>query len=253
MIADEKNVLNPTVGKLAEKLCRSSMFPTLIVDDLLCCVYSSHPKIVPVGTLLSLFLKEPPVSPLKKERDVILFLNNVSYCARFIPIDKTYSFCQLLDFSSIMTLAACTDMYSIIEQRFSLLRDCLDNIRNFVKKLEEELPSKSRVRYMQMVDISAETDKFDRLLTGMSDYIYMSLSPNESDQIIDTHGMVDWIVKRSNSVLEQSGKCLEFITDVDAFYICANQRYAIISILNAVQNALLYSPVMDTPVVSLTK
>lgn len=240
---------------LAKKLCRSSVFPTLIVDDLMRCVYSSHPKKVPVGTLLSLFLKEPPGSPLKKEKDMLLFLNNVSYCARFIPIDKNYSFCHLLDCSAIISLAAYTDMYSLIEERLSLLWECSDKIRNIVKTLDEVFPPKTRLRHTQMMAINAEAGKLDLLLESLSNYTYMAFSQNGNniDEVIDTHALIELLVRSSNEVLAESGKCLDFITDVDAFFICTNQRYAIIAILNAIQNALLYSPVDDIPVVSLTK
>lgn len=253
MITDEKNTLDPVVKKFAEKICRVSAFPMLIVDDLLRCVYSSQPKKIPVGTLLSLFLNEPLGSPLKKEKDVLLFLNGVFYCARFIPIDKNYSFCHLLDCSDIITLASYTNMYAIIEQRFSLLWECSDMIRNIIKKLEDVLPPKIRLRHTQMMEINAEAGKLDLLLEGLSNYAYMALSQNESDEIIDTHALIDLLVRSSNEVLAESGKCLDFITDVNAFFICTNQRYAIIAILNAMQNALLYSPVEEAPVVSLTK
>lgn len=253
MITDEKNALDPKVMNLAKKICRSSVFPTLIVDDLLRCVYSSHPKTIPVGTLLSLFLNEPPGSTLKKEKDMLLFLNNVSYCARFIPINKNYSFCHLLDCSAIISLAAYTDMYSLIEERFSLLWECSDKIRNIVKTLDEVLPPKTRLRHTQMMAINAEAGKLDLLLEGLSNYTYMAFSQHDSDEIIDTHALIESLVRSSNKVLEESGKCLDFITDVDAFFICTNKRYAIIAILNAMQNALIYSPVKDIPVVSLTK
>ena len=253
MITDEKNALDPTVNKFAKKLCRSSTFPMLIVDDLLRCVYSSQPKKVPVGTLLSLFIKEPLGFPLKKERDVLLFLNDIPYCARFIPIDNNYSFCHLLDCSAIIKLASCTNMYAMVEQRFSLLWECSDKIRDIIKKLEEALPPKTRLTHTQMMEINAEAGKLDLLLESLSNYAYMAFSQNGSDEIIDTHALIELLVRSTNKILAESGKYLDFITDVDAFFIFTNQRYAVIAILNAIQNALLYSPVEDTPVVSLTK
>ncbi len=253
MITDEKDGLDPAVKKFAESICRSESHPMLIVDKMLCCVYSTRTKLVPVGTLLSIFLKDPIETPLKKEKDTVLILDDVSYCARFIPIDKGYSLCHLLDFSAIMTMAAFTDMYSVVEQRFSLLEECSGNIRNYVGKLSEGLPLKTKLKNMQMLDLQAETNRLDFLLNGMSDYVYTALSANENNEIIDTHALVDWLVRSANTALAECGKCLDFITDVDAYYIYTNQRYAIIAILNAIQNALIYSPSADVPVVSLTK
>lgn len=252
MITDEKTALDPAIKKLAEKICRSGTFPMLIVDDILCCVYSSRPKLVPVGTLLSLFIKDPIEVPLKKERDTVLIMKDVTYCARFIPLDKNYSFCSLLSFSDIMTIASYTDTYSIVEQRISMLKECSENIKGCAERLEADLPDNAR-RSMQTLDIKAELAKLNVMLNGLSDYAYTALSKNDTEEIIDTHALVEWIVKNSNSILEEHGKAFEFITDVDAFYIRTNNRYAIIAVLHAMQNALIYSPIEDIPVVSLTK
>lgn len=253
MITNEKDALDPAVMKLAKSICRSESFPMLIVDDQLFCVYSSCSKLVPVGTMISLFIKEPIEIPLKKERDVILIREDVSYCARFIPIDKKYSFCQLLSVSDIMTMAAYTDMYSAIEGRFFLLDECSGNIKKYAEKMFDGLPPKTKLKNMQMLDLNAEISKLNFLLNSMSDYAYMALSSNSVDEIIDTHAMVEWLINKSNAVLSECGKCLEFITEIGAYFIYSNQRYAIIAILNAMQNALLYSPISDVPIVSLTK
>lgn len=245
--------MDPAIKKLAEKICRSETTPMLIVDDMLCCVYSSCPKVVRVGTLLSIFIKEPIEIPLKKERDTIMVMNNVSYCVRFIPIDKKYSFCNLLSFSDILTMAAFTDMYNSVEQVFSLMRECSHSIRSTAKMLEDSIKPTNKIKHLQLAGINGEALKLEYMLNSVSDYVYTSLSSNEIDEIIDTHALVEWLVQNANSVLEESGRAFDFITDVDGFFIRTNHRYAIISILHALQNAMIHSPIDDVPIVSLTK
>ena len=245
--------MEPSIIELAESLCRKIPFPTMIVDEQLVCVYTTYPKFIPIGTGLALLVKEPVEIPLKKEKDVILIFGDITYCARFIPIDKKYSFCQLLSVSEILTLASYTDMYYVIEERFAVLEECYRNIEESVRKLSSLLPQKNKMKYSQIIDIVAEITKMRSLLHSMSDYAYTALSSSVKDRVIDTHEMVRWLVNNSNKVLEKCGKCIEFITDVDAYYIYTNQRYAIIAILNAMQNALLYSSTDNVPIVSLTK
>ena len=253
MITEEKEALSPELRKFAEKYCRSALHPMMIVDNLLSVVYSSHPKLVPVDTLLSMFVKDFVETPLKREKDVILIFKEVTYCARFTPIDKNYSFCELLDYSSILTLASFTDLYSVMSQRFWLLEECTANIEKYVQMLSDNLSGKARIKNMHILDLQAESKKLDFLLTGIIDYTFMSFSVKNFDEVIDTYALIDFIIKESNSYLEGTGKYIEFVSELDGYFIYTDQRYAIISVLNALQNALLYSPRDDVPVVSLTR
>lgn len=253
MTIEETQALDPQLKKFAEKYCRSVSHPMMIVDNLLFVVYSSHPKLVPVGTLISMFVKDPVETPLKREKDAILIFKDVTYCARFTPIDNNHSFCELIDYSSILTMAAYTDLYSVMSQRFGLLEECTANIRKYVRSLSEGLAPKVRFKNMHIMDLQAESLKMDSLLNDICEYSYTAFSTKGFDEVIDSYALIELLIKQSNSYLEESGKYMEFVSELDGYFIYTNQRFAITAILHAVQNALLYSPKDNVPVISLTR
>lgn len=245
--------MDPAVEKFAKMYCRKVSHPMAIVNDQLRCVYTSHPKLLPVGTLISLFLKDPVDTPLVKERDVLFLRNDVSYCARFTPIDKKYCFCELLDYSDILAMASSTDLYPKVEERLCLFEECTSNMRDYLQKLSEEPAANSRQKKVYMNDIKIESQRLDSFLRCVSDYTFLSLSNKESREILDLFAMMDWLVNKTNDELIPYEKDIKFLAERDSYFIFAEKRYAVIAMLNAVQNALLYSPIEDEPVLSLTK
>lgn len=255
---DKKDALDPAIKKFAENLCRKEKFPMLIVDDMLCCVFSPRPKLVPVGTLLSCFVSEPVVIPLKKEKDVLITLNEVSYCARFIPINKKYSFCQLLSVSEILTLASFTNLYPVVDARIFMLKKSADDVRRYIDELSEILPPKIKSKCMRILDADAEISKLEYMLNRLSDYVYMAFSPNkddnnDNDNVIDAHDMLNVLIEYSNNILAAYDRHLEFLSDNGVFNIRIGQRYAVTALIHAMQNALIYSPKNNDLIVSLTR
>lgn len=244
--------MDPAVEKFAKMYCRKVSHPMMIVDNVLCCVYSSHPKLLPVGTLISVFVNEPVATPLVKEKDVLFIWKNVSYCARFTPIDKNYCFCELFDYSDIMSMAAFTDLYEKVTDRLCLFSECSDNIKRDYRKVLETEGSNIRLKNKSIDDAIIESDKLNSLLRCFEDYTYLALSNNQGD-VLDLSAMIEWIVKEVNNVLVPYDRDIKYLVEPDSYFIYSDQRYAIIAFLNAVQNSLLYSPKDDEPVLSLTK
>lgn len=254
MITKDKDALSPEIMEFAEKMCRRSAFPMVIVDDQLKCVFSSCSKLIPVNSLLSLMINVPVVLPLKKEEDHILMLGGESYCARFIPINKKYCFCEILGIYDILTLASHTNLYPSLEQRFALFEESYNNLNNIISNMIDGLPIKEKLKNMQSIDAFAELSKQRSYISGMSNFAYMAFSQSGKDELIDARELLKWLIDNSNNALADSEKSLEFLTNTEeCYYILTNHRYAIIAILNAVHNALLYSPAKDIPIVSLTK
>lgn len=253
MITEEKDDLSPEIRKFAEKMCRRSAFPAVIVDDQLKCVFSSSQKLIPVNTLLSMMINVPVEMPLKKETDRILRLEKESYCARFIPISKNYCFCEILGIYDVLTLASYTNLYPALEQRFSLFEVSYDNLNNIISNMIDGLPIKEKLKNLQSIDAFAELSKQKSYISGMSNFAFMAFSQSGKDEPIDALDLLKWLVDNSNNALAESEKSLDFVADAGEYYILTNHRYVIIAMLNAIHNALLYSPEKAFPVVSLSK
>lgn len=245
--------MNPAVEKYAKMYCRKTCNITAIVDDILQVVYTSHPKLLPVGTLISAYINEPVSPPLSGEKKVLFLWKEVSYCARFTPIEKMYSLCELFDHSGITAMASFTDFYSMVQDQLCLLEESSLNLKKFAAKMEEKTTPRTKQNNIYIENIKIETDRLNSLLRCISDCVFVMLSDKESRNVLDLFAMIDWIVKEVNEKLAFCEKDIKFLCDTSSYFIYTDQRYAVIAMLNALQNALLYSPINDEPVLSLTK
>ena len=66
--------------------------------------------------------------------------------------------------------------------------------------------------------------------------------------LFDVHGLCDRLCVRCNAVLAKCGRSIEFIgSDGGPLYVHQSSRLAVVALVNAIQNALLYSPSDTVP------
>ena len=82
---------------------------------------------------------------------------------------------------------------------------------------------------------------------------YFTSSEGEPASVVDAVYLVGSLVERCNLFLAKCGRELRFLCDSESLEIAVNARHAVEALLNAIQNALLYSPRECEPTVVMSQ
>ena len=82
---------------------------------------------------------------------------------------------------------------------------------------------------------------------------YFTSSEGEPASVVDAVYLVGSLVERCNLFLAKCGRELRFLCDSESLEIAGNARHAVEALLNAIQNALLYSPRECEPTVVMSQ
>lgn len=82
---------------------------------------------------------------------------------------------------------------------------------------------------------------------------YFTSSEGEPASVVDAVYLVGSLVERCNLFLAKCGRELRFLCDSESLEIAVNARHAVEALLNAIQNALLYSPRECEPTVVISQ
>ena len=81
---------------------------------------------------------------------------------------------------------------------------------------------------------------------------YFTAKEGEPAAVVDAVYLVGSLVERCNLFLAKCGRELRFLCDCESLEIAVNARHAVEALLNAIQNALLYSPRDCEPTVTMS-
>lgn len=84
-------------------------------------------------------------------------------------------------------------------------------------------------------------------------FSYFTSSEGEPASVVDAVYLVGSLVERCNLFLAKCGRELRFLCDSESLEIAVNARHAVEALLNAIQNALLYSPRECEPTVVMSQ
>lgn len=73
----------------------------------------------------------------------------------------------------------------------------------------------------------------------------------QRETVVDAGELCENLAKRCNAALAKCGRRIEALIDPGSLYIYADSRRAVVALVNAVQNALLYSPKETEPILTV--
>lgn len=206
--------------------------------------------LAPDTTLQDLTMGEE--EKLKSHHSFFMTVNGRQYCSR-VSLHGDLYLCELFSSEDWFELADKTGIY---EKLLPFINNFEHNIAvmcNSISNLNRKLESEERYDDMkQLADIQRSAMYLDAAGKNIFEYANMFF-PKNSAKKIDTYALVDGIINRCNIILEGCCRRIDFLAEKDDYFIRANQRHCITVLINALQNALLYSPIDSCPIVTLSK
>ncbi len=213
-------------------------------------------EILRVGDSLAEHAADPLIYPLKSACNVRVMFRGECWCAYVQPIrneagDAALYLCSFTDAQQALDVAAQTDalmklmpLYNAIEQNFAKL---WNSAREIEKRFERENDFSA---LEEVFSLKTALSHIGSASANVYEYAEM-LSKAPSVRRLDAAEFCAMLVERCNAALAKCGRRVEFVAAPEPAPICVDARRAMYALVNALQNALLYSPRESVPVLAV--
>lgn len=243
-------------AKIREKIKKHlRMFsnPILLIDREVKCVYCNRRNFCRAGTSLCECFHQSPELRDESVEEALMTYKGKSYCARISPFIEDLFICELFTSDTIMKMAERTDVYAEIAP---LLASVDSNAVAARKKMLEFISlfhNNMQVDYLEsIVLLERPVVEIEKTVKNFAEYTNMCLRNSKND-VIEVREFILDLQKRLNTDLASSGRYIDVLDTIDMFCVSACKRHILTALLNAVQNAMLFSPNDSVPVITFYK
>lgn len=188
----------------------------------------------------------------KDSGSFLMVVNGKQYCSRVSAHGEVY-LCELFSSEDLLDIADKSDFYEKILPFIDNFEHNIAVIWSSFSTLKKKFEVEERFEDIkQLADIQRSIMYLNAAGKNIFEYANM-FYPRVTYKKIDTYALVEGIVNRCNAALEDCCRQIEFLSDKNNYFIKANQRHCVTALINALQNALLYSPVDCCPTVTLSQ
>ncbi len=234
-----------------KEFCKSFLNPVIFFNKDWEIVYCNKKNFITTEkTVYQLTLNDTGI--LNLNRSNFVMVKGKQYCARAFGYREFYV-AELFSYDDVFDMAVNVNIYEKILPFIGCFEYNIAILLGTVTSLKKRL--KSEERYEDLKSF-ASIEKSSMQLSAASKNIFQYANMfylKTKHERINTYALVEGIINRCNQALVDIGRRIEFISQIDDYSISANQSHCITALINAIQNALLYSPVDCDPTVIVTK
>lgn len=240
------------VREAMKRFCDGFSNPAVIMDRTFMCLYSNRPKLIPPDRSLAAVFTKTVVLPLKSTQTSSAAINGTGYCVRLMPLDEGLCICEFIEAAAVLEFAENTDIYGkllpIVNEldydSAALWRSC----HILRSKLDAEESGAECA-----LGIEKYLTRMSSVVGSVSEYVNIMFCASLDTAFIDINTLLEGLIGRCNTVLSDCGRYVDYVSEPGSVYIRSHQRYVICAAVNAIQNALLYSPRDCVPYVTLCR
>lgn len=237
-----------------KKICNLIPDLVLIMDNRFNCVYSNNVKLIPYEkSIISIFHKTVCL-PLKGVHITMAMVGGCFYSVRMVPLDGELNLCEFFDVNSILTLAENTDLY---DKLLPILNEIDINTAALWRGYSTLHDKLEREEHDDDIHCASEMERYltslNSVTKNIAEYANMLFYNPKVIYAVDIAQLSIEMVGRCNTLLLKSGRYIDIVIEQQEVYIKAEVRHIICALINAVQNALMYSPCDCIPYFSICK
>lgn len=225
--------------------------PVAIVDKDLRCVYSNCPKLLPEDLSIAGVFRGDTTGLLTCPKAKIAVINGCSYSVKVIPIDEELYVCEFFDLPSIIELAENTDFHGRVFPIVDAVERSTSTLWRGLSTLEEMLDSPETLKIA--LDMKKQVVKLSSCSKNLIEYTNLLKFTPRNVNPLELVSFSKDIVNLCNTELSNSGRYVDFICYEPELYINAQQRHVMSALVNAIQNALMYSTRDCVPSLTLSR
>ncbi len=238
----------------ARMLSNYSM-PCALLGRTMQCAYSGS-SFFKEGDSLFTIASEKICCPSKDIQSIKVLIDDLSFCAMIFPVfgmddDVKMYVCVFLDPESAMTVWVKSDASVRIRKAAYALREEVSELRASESEIRSAIKNKGELQ-QELWKMEKSSLNIAAGIENLIFYLqsYLSL---RSFRIIDAAKFTEMIVNRCNTVLSECGRAIEYYYDKTDMLIRGDSETAVVSLVNALRNALMYSPKDTSPLLVVYK
>ncbi len=235
-----------------EDVCNSFETPVALFDGDLRCVYCNRDGFFEKGRLLASVLLTEVKRPITNSSKAMATMNGIKYSIRLMPFCDEFIFCEFFDLQEVYELAEYSDCY----EKVKMYTKSMDqNINDLWKKTNELEDYQRKIHddglFERIISFKIALNALNSDIYSLSGIVSMLFNKKDPEPLC-VNMMLKDLIERCNSLLLNCGKAIDFEYEIDEYYIFSNERHAFVALVEALQNALLYSAAGTNPTVLLS-
>ncbi len=241
------NKNNSLYGNNAElrkiiSICECLDFPTAVFDSESKCVYSKN-GLIELNSEARSFFKDDYRFEDLDAYTTIFVIKGVQYCSKIIKTDGYYV-CGLFNSHQLGSMARYTDFAERMMSSVDIIQANSSRLWGIAANLKNQNITKLSL------DMEVCLSKISRVFQSILEYLNMVMREPEPVKI-DCYQFLASIINRTNTLLVNCGRYIDFINECDSCYIGADRRHTIVALVSAIQNSLMYSTKDCVPLITL--
>lgn len=237
-----------------KKFCNGFSDPVAIMDNKFRCAFCNKPKLIPQESSMMSIFQKAIVLPLDKAHITMAMIKGRFYSVRIVPLEDDLYICEFFDRNMILSLAENTDIYDKIlpiindvEYNTAALWRGYNVLRSKLELEQHEDDQRCAL------ELEKHLTSLNSVIKNVSEYTGMLFYTPKTNITVNLVSIVTGVIGRCNTILAVSGRYIDFVCEPEELYINAEVRHVICAVVNAIQNALMYSPRDCIPYVTLYK
>lgn len=227
--------------------------PILLIDKDLNCVYCNRNNFCKVGTPLKKYFRKSFVPNDEAVEEEMMLFKKRSYCARISPFLENMFVCELFTSNTIIRMAENTDVYARVAPLIASADSNTEIAWKRLSEIESIFRNDLQADYIENVmNIERPIIEIRRALKNFSEYSQMCLNKSRNE-VIDVREFILDLQKKINTELAPCDRFIDVIDTENMHCISACRRHLIVALMNAIQNAMWYSPKYSAPIVAFYK
>lgn len=229
--------------------------PLVCLDNRFCCVFSPDGKFRPGESLLG-YIRETVPEPLGRVMEFSFYKDDKFSCCRIYPIkndigESVAYICELISAEAARHIGELTDSPSDILALYNAVEMNISAVWTSSARLRVGLSeNRDYAKLAEVLAIEGAMSNISAVCGNAFEYANM-LYQNQNSTVIDAGELVMNLAERCNAALAKCGRRIEVLTEPLDLRIYADSRRAVVALVNAVQNALLYSPKDTEPILAV--
>lgn len=229
--------------------------PLICLDSTLKCVWERG-GVFSVGDDLLSYVNGSIPNPMHDLTEACVCRDERSYCCRIMPIKNAAGesdayICELLTSQRARSIGERADSVSDLLPLYNAVEYNSACVWKSAEKLRE--------RFMQGGDYSnlSEALEIEKAMSNISAvcgnaFRYAEMLSDRGTTVrIDAGALCRKLGERCNAALAKCGRRIEVLIEPEDLTIYADSRRAVVALVNAVQNAMLYSPRDSEPIMAV--
>lgn len=226
----------------------------LIMDNRFKCVYSNNTKLVPCDSPIASIFQKSIFLPLKEVHITMAMIKGCFYSVRIVPLDGELYMCEFFDAQTLLSLMENTNLFDKLLPILNEIDFNTSALWRGYSTLHNRLESEEHNEDLRCAsEMERYLTSLNSVTKNISEYVSMFFYKPKAVFAVNVAQLAVELVERCNSLLLKSGRYIDIIVEQQTIYIQAQVRHIVCALVNALQNALMYSPKDCIPHFSICK